>query len=257
MQTKSAIVHVRRKASVGKAVPITQELSEHGRLVANLRTPQAWSNCDAATRQKLEEFYKQAYLYTKIAQQFLSQLVKLPVEQRIAIWHGQEHRCTSGNWCHYSPVPAYWFGSYSESRVSFVLRTFTHVLQRFERGYRFKNQYRPVKFRCLTNKVDRCRTGVIANASQYGTVRVCPRLLKKTVCVGGMVVLHEMLHQDLGVGDQRDAVCKHGDENRCYRRGARHLVTHQKLGKALRNNDNYAFFARAIHRHMLLTQANR
>jgi hypothetical protein len=257
MQTRSAIVDVRQKASVSEAVPMTQALSEQEKLVANLRTPRAWSNCGEATRQKLEEFYKQAYLYAKAAQQFLAQLVKLPVEQRTAIWNGQGHCCTSGNWYHYSPVPAYWFGSYSESRVNFVLRTFTNVLQRFEQGYRFESQYRPIKFHCLTSKVDRCRSGVIANASQYGTVRVCPRLLKKTVCVGGMVVLHEMLHQDLGVGDQRDVVCKRGDENRCYRRGARHLVAHQKLGKALRNNDNYAFFARAIYRHMFLTQASR
>ncbi|MBF2001812.1 MAG: hypothetical protein IGS38_13940 [Synechococcales cyanobacterium M58_A2018_015] len=221
-----------------------------------MQTPQAWFNCSEANRQKLNDFYEQAYWYTKVTQRFLSELVKLPVDQRIALWNGQGHDCISGNWCQYSPVPAYWFGSYSKKRIRLVLRTFTHVLQRFERGYQFEEEYRPVRFRCLTNKVGRCRTGVIANASEYGTVRVCPRLLKKTICVGGMVVLHEMLHQDLGVDDQRDVICKRGDEKRCYRRAARHLVTHQKLDKALRNNDNYAFFARAIYRHIVLIQAN-
>lgn len=220
----------------------------------HLQTPQVWDNCNQETRQKLQNFYKQAYLYAKAAQLFLSQLLNLSLEQRIAIWNGREQHCNSTSWCRYSPVPAYWFGSYSQRRIHFILRTFTRVLQRFELGYRFEEKYRPVRFRCLTNKVDRCRTGVIANASQYGTVRVCPRLLRKNTSVGGMVVLHEMLHQGLGVGDRRDIVCRRSNESRCYRRGARHLVAHQKLEKALRNNDNYAFFARAIYFHMFLNR---
>ncbi len=228
----------------------------HERLLQNLREPRTWSQCNQATRKKLNVFYEQAYLYAKTAQWYLAYVMGLSVELRIAIWNGLGKRCKSENWCHYSPVLAYWFGPYSEQRMRFILRTFSRVLQRFEHGYRVGQEYRPVRFRCLTTKVKRCRSGVIANASEYGTVLVCPRLLKKTTCVGGMVVLHEMLHQDLGVGDQRDVVCKRGDENRCYRRGARHLVEHQKLEKALRNNDNYAFFARAIYRHIFLSQRN-
>lgn len=256
MQTKNVTAQTQQKISVSKKANRSHLLLGHERLVENLRAPQTWSNCNETTRQKLEAFYKQAYLYTKVAQRFLSQLVKLPAEQVISIWNGQKHHCISGEWCQYSPIPANWFGSYSVKRIDFILRTFTHVLQRFEHGYLFENRYRPVKFRCLISKMDRCRTGVIANASQYGTVRVCPRLFNKSVPVGGMVVLHEFLHQDLGVGDQRDVVCKRGDEDRCYRRGARHLVAHQKLKKAIRNNDNYAFFARAIYRHIFSTKAN-
>jgi hypothetical protein len=216
--------------------------------VANrLRTPQAWSGCDQATRQKLQNFYQQAYLYTKAAKQFLYRLKDLPPEQRKAVWNGQGHQCNSARRCRYFPVPAYWFGPYSEKRMRFILLVFTQVLQRFELGYRFGRQSRPVRFQCVSAGVGRCRIGVIANASQYGTVCVCPRLLNKTTGVGGMVVLHEMLHQDLGVGDQRDLVCQRSDESRCYRRGARRLVAHQLLEKAIRNNDNYAFFARAIY----------
>ena len=36
-------------------------------------------------------------------------------------------------------------------------------------------------------------------------------------------------------------------ESRCYRAGARRLVRFDKTAKAVRNNDNYAFFARAVY----------
>jgi hypothetical protein len=70
-----------------------------------------------------------------------------------------------------------------------------------------------------------------------------------------MVVLHEILHQKLGLDDQRDSVCQRGEESRCYRYGARQLVMFGKLEKGLRNNDNYAFFARAVYLSTL-TQRN-
>jgi len=211
-----------------------------------LRAPRAWIDCDAENRVKLHEFYRRAYLYAKAAQAFLSLLTALPQEQCTALWNGGEQRHGQARRYPYSPAPTYWFGSYSERHAGFILHTFTQVVQRFERGYHFRQGYRPVQIRCLSTAEHRCRSGVLANASEYGTIRVCPLLLTKTTSVGGAVILHEILHQDLGVRDQRDQVCMRGDESRCYRQGAWWLVAHNKLEKAIRNNDNYALFARAV-----------
>jgi hypothetical protein len=178
----------------------------------------------------------------------------MPRQQQEAIWNGQERQKSSERHSD-SPLPAYWFGPYSEERVRFVLHVFRHVLQRFEQGYRFGQEVRPVRIECLAAGARKCRTSVLANASRYGTVRVCPRLLHKAPDVGGMVVLHEILHQKLGLDDQRDSVCQRGEESRCYRYGARQLVMFGKLEKGLRNNDNYAFFARAVYLSTL-TQRN-
>jgi hypothetical protein len=60
-------------------------------------------------------------------------------------------------------------------------------------------------------------------------------------------MLHELLHRDLGVEDVRSHVCRVGAETRCYRRGAHQLVAAGQYGAALRNNDNYAYFAKAAH----------
>lgn len=215
-----------------------------------LRPPQTWLGCDKETYQRLRIAYERAYLYAKAAHHFLARLVKLPQQQQVVIWNGREHQRSSARHS-YSPIPVYWFGPYSEKRVRFVLHTYKKVLHRFEQGYRFEQGVRPVRIECLAASANKCRTNVLANASRYGTIRICPRLLHKAPDVGGMVVLHEVLHQRLGVDDQRDMVCQRGDERRCYRRGARQLVAFDKLDKALRNNDNYAFFARAIYLNTL------
>lgn len=211
-----------------------------------LRPPQAWVGCDEETGRRLNMLYEKAYLYARAAHRFLVELVKLPQQKQMVIWNGPERQTSSAQHS-YSPLPAYWFGPYSEERVHFVLHTFRQVLERFEQGYRLGQGVQPVRIECLAASARKCRTSVLANASRYGTIRICPRLLHKAPDVGGMVILHEVLHQKLGVGDQRDVVCQRGDEHRCYRRGARRLVLSGKLEKGLRNNDNYAFFARAIY----------
>jgi hypothetical protein len=176
---------------------------------------------------------------------FLDRLSTLPPATRRTIWE-RASTWSSGVATRLRAAPGHWFGPYSTAHLRFVHRTFRLVVRRFERGFDSPDGARPVHFACLSGINVRCREGLLGNASTYGTIRVCPRLLAKPVAEGGTVVLHEMLHQALRVGDQRDAVCRVGAETRCYRDGARRLVQAGKLRKAILNNDNYAFFARRI-----------
>lgn len=130
------------------------------------------------------------------------------------------------------------FGPYSPMRARQVLRVIRGVLDRFERGFSHGDQRRPPVLACLPASYRRCRTGLLGNASIYGTLRFCPRLLSRDVTGVAKVVLHEMMHQGLGVGDQRHADCD-GSRHRCYRDGARALVAAGRYDLALRNIDNY------------------
>jgi hypothetical protein len=197
------------------------------------------------TRVRLESFYRRGYAYAKAASAFLGRLSNLSPAARREIWDGRSSRLSSHG-TERSTVPGHWFGPYSGAHLRFVRRTFRLVVRRFEHGFDMPDGARPVHFACLDGSYGRCQQGLLGNASIYGTIRVCPRLLEKPVAEGGVVVLHEMLHQELFVGDQRDRICRVGTETRCYRDGARRLVRAGKVRKAILNNDNYAFFAKHV-----------
>lgn len=211
------------------------------------RRPAIWKGCSSAKRKKLEGFYACAYLYAKSAELFMNRLASYPAPDRRHIWNERKKARTADTFDEYSGAPSHWFGRYAEANFRFVHKTFKRVTDRFEKGYDFGGKKRPVKFACLSESTGRCRSSLLANASIYGTIRVCPRTLRKPLNEGALVILHEMLHQRLGIGDQRDRICNRGSDARCYRIGARKLVRAGDLRKALRNNDNYAYFARGIY----------
>lgn len=62
----------------------------------------------------------------------------------------------------------------------------------------------------------------------------------------GRVLLHEMLHQRLGVTNQQHHACGSRKDHSCYRGGALRLVEGGRDDLASRNNDNYVGFARAV-----------
>ena len=142
-----------------------------------------------------------------------------------------------------------WFGPYSEASRARVLRVLGESRRRLHDGFAAGGARRPMTIKCLSATGTRCerRRLLLANASQFGTIRVCPRLLDKPVEEGAMTLLHETLHHLLGTDDQRAPECSVGGDSRCYRDGARALVAAGKFQKALKNNDNYVSFARAMH----------
>lgn len=222
-------------------------ISSDNRIGALPRRPMAWKTCSPAARKKLEGFYACAYLYAKSAELFMNRLASYPAPDRKHIWNERKKGKTADKFDEYNGAPSHWFGRYAEANFRFIHKTFKHVIARFEKGYDFGGAKRPIKFECLSGNWGGCRSSLLANASIYGTVRVCPRTLRKPLNEGALVILHELLHQRLNIGDQRDRVCDRGSDARCYRIGARKLVRAGNLRKALRNNDNYAYFARGIY----------
>ena len=203
----------------------------------------AWEGCSTEARRKLEGFYGLAHRYATAGAVAMRRLAALPPSERKQRWHGGTNAAPA------SASPSHWFGPYSEANLRLVVDVYAEVLRRFEQGFAVGDQRSPTRVRCVSATGTRCerRRLLLANASEYGTIRVCPRLLAKGFKAGAMTIFHELIHQKLGVGDRRDAVCSVGDETRCYRDGARALVAAGKYDKALRNNDNYVAFARAVH----------
>ncbi len=195
--------------------------------------PRAVIDCGAGEA-RIIEYYHWAHRYARAASLYFARLGALPVSRR------------GSHWDNGKPLAAgKWFGEYSAESFEFVRQVFHGVLRRMESGYRGKG---PVRFVCLATNQERCGEGVLANAREFGTVRICPRLMERPARAGGVVVLHEILHQGLGVSDQRHGVCRRGGESRCYRQGALRLIGSGHDEIAIRNNDNYAYFAREAYR---------
>jgi len=126
-----------------------------------------------------------------------------------------------------------------------VIAVVRGVLDRFTRGYSKGGKTVPTTLACFPASYDRCRTGLLGNATIYGTLRFCPQLLERGVAEVAKVVLHEMLHQGLGVGDRRHENCQ-GSKHRCYREGALALVESGGYDLAGRNIDNYVTLMRLV-----------
>lgn len=202
-------------------------------------------DCDTRAKSKLMEFYRIGYSHAKLAQIYLQSLLKEDLRTQVRIWNEDKSICKKRGTDFESA--SFWFGQFSLEKLEYITFVFESVVQRFEKGFYLGEKFAPTKIKCLTNKQQRCNQGVLANAAEFGTIRVCPRLLNKSDIYGGLVILHELLHQKLGVGDQRDLVCKRGEESRCYRTGARKLIVNDKIVKAMKNNDNYVLFSKSIY----------
>ena len=126
-----------------------------------------------------------------------------------------------------------------------MAQVFRGLIRRFRRGYEIGGRRRPPTLACFPKSYGRCRTGLLGNASIFGTVRVCPQLFARGPSEVAAVVLHELMHQDLGVDDQRHGICT-GSKNRCYREGAIDLLRAGRFDLAVHNIDNFVRFARSV-----------
>ncbi len=196
--------------------------------------------CSPKAREKLAAFVGLAQRYVAAAHDELQALAALKGGARRARWKGEPN--TPANLFH-------WFGPYSDARFRFIVRVFGESRKRLHEGFDSAGAREPMRIKCLSKVGTRCekRRLLLANASEFGAIKVCPRLLSKSLEEGAMTMLHESLHHLMGVDDQRAKECSVGSETRCYRDGARALVQAGKFSKALRNNDNHVSFARAVH----------
>lgn len=184
--------------------------------------------CDPQTRGKLVTAYRHAFEWTKAAARWLRRLLAADPARA---WSMSALRK--------------FFGPFSPSRLRRIVRVVRGLLDRFTHGFSDEHRRRRVTLACLPASFDRCRTGLLGNASIYATLRFCPRLLARDPASVAKVVLHEMMHQRLGVGDRRHAECT-GSKHRCYREGATALVEANRYDLAARSIDNYVAFIRHI-----------
>jgi hypothetical protein len=187
------------------------------------------AGCDDRARAELASAYRVALGWVRRAAEWLRGLARRGDASRT--WHA-------------SPL-ARLFGPFSPQRLRRVVRVVRGLLDRFTHGFTVDGGRLRPTLACLPPSYERCQTGLLGNASIYGTLRFCPRLLTQAVPAVAKVVLHEMMHQGLGVGDRRHADCE-GSKHRCYRDGAATLVAAGRYDLAGRNIDNYVAFIRHV-----------
>jgi hypothetical protein len=186
-------------------------------------------SCDTRVRTILVTAYREAHRWALAARRWLAQLgSSRNLRER---WNGSS--------------AARLFGPYRTSRFQRVLRVFDELIRRFHRGYQISGRWIAPALVCFPMSYSRCRKGLLGNASIFGTVRLCPQLLERGPAQTASVVLHELMHQGLGVDDQRHQACN-GSKHRCYREGAQELVNANRFDLAVRNIDNYVAFARLL-----------
>jgi hypothetical protein len=138
------------------------------------------------------------------------------------------------------------FGPHRRRHAHRVKRVWKAVVARFELGFKHGARRRPVVIECFPSKHDRCNEGLLGNANLYGRLRLCPQLLQRDDATVAAVVLHEMMHQRIGVDDKRHESCVPDRKHRCYRENADRLVRHDRSDLAVRNIDNYVRFAMRV-----------
>jgi hypothetical protein len=185
--------------------------------------------CNPDMRKTLVQAYHQAYRWALGTRRWLARLMS--------------HADARKRWNNGSAARL--FGPYALARVRRVFLVFEGLLQRFHRGYEIAGRQVAPTLACFPESYHRCRNGLLGNASIFGTIRLCPRSLARGPLQAAMVVLHELMHQGLGVDDQRHQACN-GSKHRCYRENARELVHENRYDLAVRNIDNYVAFARLV-----------
>jgi hypothetical protein len=185
--------------------------------------------CDARARATLVRAYHQAYRWASAARRWIVQLASSARAR---------DRWNAG-------PAARLFGPYQASRVRRVRFVLDGLLRRFHHGYSIRGKQVAPTLACFPESYHRCRKGLLGNASILGTIRLCPRLLERGPLQAASVVFHELMHQGLGVDDQRHQGCD-GSRHRCYSENAPELVRMNRYDLAVRNIDNYVKFAQLI-----------
>lgn len=187
------------------------------------------ATCEPGRRAKLLAAYQMAYRWAETAASWLQRWVKSPSLRR--------------EWD--AGVVGRLFGPFRVQRLRKLIAVVRGVLERFTRGYASGGKSMPTTLMCFPASHQRCRTGLLGNANIFGTLRFCPRLLERGVADVAKVVLHEMLHHGLGVGDRRHESCE-GSKHRCYREDALALVESGRYDLATRNIDNFVALMRHV-----------
>jgi hypothetical protein len=169
-----------------------------------------------------------------------AQLAELALAHLLAIARGKSPRDAWNT----GPARAS-FGPFRRPRLRRIARVYAEARRRLREGYDHRGRRRPALVECLRD-AGRCRDGLLGNASVYGRIRLCPRLLERRVAEIAAVILHEVMHHRLAVGDQRHEDCVGDRKNRCYRDNARVLVRGGNYRLAARNIDNLVLFARTV-----------
>lgn len=139
------------------------------------------------------------------------------------------------------------FGRFQIKHARVVLRLWRGVVARFEHGFDHGGRRRAVVIECFPESHERCGEGLLGNANLFGRLRLCPQLLARSERAIAAVLLHEMMHQGLGVDDVRHSSCIPDRKQRCYRENADRLVRQGHDALAVRNIDNHVRFAMRLH----------
>lgn len=205
------------------AQAVDQARSGRGPMVPNIAT------CEPRARAVVTAAYEQAYRWAAAAHRWLVSFASGGSLRRK--WN--------------SSAAIRLFGPFRADRVRRIFRVFDSLVRRFIAGYEIRGQRVAPTITCFSSSYHRCGKGLLGNASIYGTIRLCPQLLRRPVRQVASIVLHELMHQALGVGDRRHETCE-GSKHRCYREGALDLVSAGRFDLATRNIDNYVAFARHV-----------
>lgn len=191
--------------------------------------PPRIATCEPRARATILAAYAEAFRWAMAGRQWVVELTRA---QR-----PRAHWAASG-------APAL-FGPFAPERAKRVARVYDGLVHRFLQGYEIAGRRVAPTIACLPASYRRCQNGLLGNASIFGRIRLCPRLLAKPVPKVAGIVMHELMHQSLGVGDRRHESCD-GSKHRCYREGAEALVDAGRHDLATRNIDNYVAFARRL-----------
>lgn len=194
------------------------------------RAPVVAGRCSATQRTTLMRAYADAYAMATAAARAVAALPSDAAARKAAWNRGPLRRI---------------FGAYRGGNARRVAAVLTRLLGRFARGWPSGAGYRPVVLDCFPATYARCKRGLLGNASVPGRLRLCPELLARSRAEVAGVVLHELLHRGLGVGDQRHSSCRSDRKHRCYRDAGLGLAAQGRSDLAIRNIDNYVFLARA------------
>jgi hypothetical protein len=193
-----------------------------------MRAPLIAPGCRPEHVELLRRGYADAFVLAVAAARYLQAMPRDPGELRTA-WHRLATRAA--------------FGSYEHGRAKHVVDVFAGALGRFRSGWKGAVGQRPIVLECFPDGHARCADGLLGNAAIAGRLRFCPQLLARSRSEIASVVLHELLHRGLGVNDQRHRSCRSDRKHRCYRDAGLALAS-SRPDLAVRNIDNYVFFAR-------------
>lgn len=213
-------------ASLGNQRVMRNSLTQADRAMEGFLSPEIRANVDRDAALLLAG-YLQAAAAVRRTKRLLEGLDRMPASGAQMVWDS----------CGLAKA----FGGASTEARSRVRLTVNALDDRVTYGFASTPGRQRSTLSIFPTHYSRCKQGLLANASTYGHIRICPSLPRRPIGFITQVLLHELMHQRLGVRDVRSPTCKSGDECRCYREKALALVRSGQTELALRNIDNYVY----------------